>query len=129
MDVPVVTRERMLAENVSRASEMRGSSLAFLDMRMPAHERENINIIGLNVTENLADPALAPIIKAPAHGFRNAEAGSPMASCDHMTTHTPQVMVIQFRTLSIERWSTNSGGDLFELTTGLHCRRWTQIQV
>ncbi|MBO21942.1 MAG: cupin [Rhodospirillaceae bacterium] len=69
MDVPVVTRERMLAENVSRASEMRGSSLAFLDMRMPAHERENINIIGLNVTENLADPALAPIIKAPAHGF------------------------------------------------------------
>ena len=69
MDVPAVTREQMLANNVSRASEMKGSSLAFLDMRMPAHERENINIIGLNVTENVADPTLAPIIKAPAHGF------------------------------------------------------------
>ena len=69
MDVPVVTREQMLANNVSRASEMKGSPLAFLDMRMPAHERENINIIGLNVTENVDDPALAPIIKAPALGF------------------------------------------------------------
>lgn len=69
MDVPVVTLEQMLANSVSRASEMKGSPLAFLDMRMPAHERENINIIGLNVTENVDDPALAPIIKAPAHGF------------------------------------------------------------
>lgn len=69
MDVPVVTLEQMLANCVSRASEMKGSPLAFLDMRMPAHERENINIIGLNVTENVDDPALAPIIKAPALGF------------------------------------------------------------
>ncbi|MEK9900478.1 MAG: hypothetical protein VW516_06970 [Rhodospirillaceae bacterium] len=69
MDVPVVTLEQMLANSVSRASEMKGSPLAFLDMRMPAHERENINIIGLNVTENVDDPALAPIIKAPAFGF------------------------------------------------------------
>ena len=69
MDVPVVTLEQMLANSVSRASEMKGSPLAFLDMRMPAHERENINIIGLNVTENVDDPALAPIIKAPALGF------------------------------------------------------------
>ena len=69
MEVPFVSREQMMANNVSRASEMRGSPLAFLDMRMPAHERENINIIGLNVTENVDDPALAPIIKAPAHGF------------------------------------------------------------
>ncbi|MBT6536212.1 MAG: hypothetical protein HOK98_08500, partial [Rhodospirillaceae bacterium] len=43
MDVPFVSRDEMLANNVSRASEMRGSPLAFLDMRMPAHERENIN--------------------------------------------------------------------------------------
>ncbi|MBT4907062.1 MAG: hypothetical protein HON62_09280 [Rhodospirillaceae bacterium] len=69
MDVPFVSRDEMLANNVSRASEMRGSPLAFLDMRMPGHERENINIIGLNVTENADDPALDPIIKAPAHGF------------------------------------------------------------
>lgn len=69
MSVPVVTREQMLANNVSRASEMKGSRLAFLDQKIPAHERENINIIGLNVTENVDDPALAPKIAAPAHGF------------------------------------------------------------
>jgi quercetin dioxygenase-like cupin family protein len=69
MSIPVVTREEMLAKHVSRASEMQGSTLAFLDQRIPAHERENINIIGLNVTENVDDPALEPLIEAPAHGF------------------------------------------------------------
>lgn len=67
--VPVVTRAQMLANNVSRAEGMQGSTLAFLDQRLPAHERENINIIGLNVTENTDDPMLAPKIAAPAHGF------------------------------------------------------------
>jgi hypothetical protein len=61
MSVPVVTREEMLAKHVSRASEMQGSTLAFLDQRIPAHERENINIIGLKVTENADDPALEPL--------------------------------------------------------------------
>lgn len=69
MSIPVVTREQMLANNVSRASEMKGSPLAFLDMRLPGHRRENINIIGMNVTENVDDPALAPIIREPAFGF------------------------------------------------------------
>jgi len=69
MSVPVVTRAQMLANNVSRASGMKGSTLAFLDQRIPAHERENINIIGLNVTENVTDPNLAPKIAVPAHGF------------------------------------------------------------
>ena len=69
MSEPVITREEMLANHVSRASEMKGSRLAFLDQRIPAHERENINIIGLNVTENVDDPALEPLISAPAHGF------------------------------------------------------------
>jgi mannose-6-phosphate isomerase-like protein (cupin superfamily) len=67
--VPVVSRAQMLADHVSRAAAMKGSELAFLDQRLPGHERENINIIGLNVTENVADPALAPKIAAPAHGF------------------------------------------------------------
>lgn len=69
MATPIVTRAQMLADNVSRAKGMRGSTLAFLDQRMPAHARENINIIGLNVTENAEDPLLAPKIAAPAYGF------------------------------------------------------------
>lgn len=69
MSTPIVTRAQMLSDHVSRAEGMKGSELAFLDQRLPAHERENINIIGLNVTENVDDPALAPLITAPAHGF------------------------------------------------------------
>lgn len=69
MNEPVVTRETMLANNVAREADMKGSTLAFLDQRIPAHARENINVIGLNVTENVSDPALAPKITAPAYGF------------------------------------------------------------
>ena len=69
MSVPVVTRAQMLAGNVSRAADMQGSTQAFLDNHLPGHARENINVIGLNVTENTDDPALAPLIAAPAHGF------------------------------------------------------------
>ena len=69
MSVPVVTRAQMLANHVSRAGDMKGSTMAFLDNRLPGHARENINVIGLNVTENTDDPALAPLIAAPAHGF------------------------------------------------------------
>ncbi|CAM9968655.1 unnamed protein product [Discosporangium mesarthrocarpum] len=69
MATPVVTREQMLARHVSRASQMKGSTMAFLDNRLPGHARENINVIGMNVTENVSDPALDPLIAAPAHGF------------------------------------------------------------
>ena len=48
---------------------MKGSDLAFLDQRMPGHEREIINVIGMGVTENMAESALAPKIAAPCHGF------------------------------------------------------------
>ena len=69
MAVPVVTRAQMLANNVSRAKDMKGSTEAFLDNRLPGHARENINVIGMNVTENVSDPLLAPLIKAGAYGF------------------------------------------------------------
>ncbi len=36
---------------------------------MPRHEREIIDVIGMGVTENAADPALAPKIATPCHGF------------------------------------------------------------
>ena len=44
----------------------KGSDLAFLDQRLPAYEREIINMVGMGVTEN---PALRPHVKAGASGF------------------------------------------------------------
>ena len=69
MNTPVVTRAQMLSDHVAREPEMKGSDLAFLDQRIPAHKREIINVIDMSVVENVEDPALVPKIAAPAHGF------------------------------------------------------------
>jgi hypothetical protein len=53
---------------VARFDELKGSDLCFMDQRIPGHEREMINLIGLGVTENEADPDLAPKVGG-AHGF------------------------------------------------------------
>jgi quercetin dioxygenase-like cupin family protein len=66
---PVVSVTRMESEHVARFKTLKGSDIAFLDQRIPAYEREIINIVGMGVTENVKDPALAPKITAPAHGF------------------------------------------------------------
>ena len=50
---------------VARASA-KGSNLAFLDQRLPAYEREIINMVGMGVTENAE---LRPHVKAGADGF------------------------------------------------------------
>ena len=67
--VPNVSIQKMENEQLARLKSVKGSNLAFLDQRLPAYQREIINIIGTGVTENAADPNLAPKIKAPAHGF------------------------------------------------------------
>jgi quercetin dioxygenase-like cupin family protein len=66
---PEVWVAKMEGEHVARLRRVKGSALAFLDQRIPAYEREIINIIGMGVTENVKDSDLAPKIKAPAHGF------------------------------------------------------------
>ena len=67
--VPRYSVADMERDNVARIDAMKGSDLAFLDQRMPGHEREIINVIGMGVTENMAESALAPKIAAPCHGF------------------------------------------------------------
>lgn len=57
--------------HTARFNKLKGSDLCFMDQRIPGHEREMINLIGLGVTENESDPDLAPKIAAPAHGFAN----------------------------------------------------------
>ena len=68
MDAPRISPEEMEAKYVAREKDIRGSDLAYIDQRIPGHEREICNVIGMNVTENLDDPALAPRLGS-AHGF------------------------------------------------------------
>jgi quercetin dioxygenase-like cupin family protein len=63
--IPRISRDAMERGHVARATA-RGSGLAFLDQRIPAYEREIINMVGMGVTENAA---LAPHVKAGAAGF------------------------------------------------------------
>jgi mannose-6-phosphate isomerase-like protein (cupin superfamily) len=64
--VPKVSRAAMENGHVARADKARGAGIAFLDQRIPAYEREIINMVGMGVTEN---SALAPHVKAGATGF------------------------------------------------------------
>src|SRR5579863_1278045 len=75
---PVVPLAEMEAVHTARLDRVEGSDLAFLDQRIPAYRREIINIIGMGVTENVAEPALAPKIKAPAFGFTVTYVRAPL---------------------------------------------------
>ena len=68
MNPPKISFSEMESKHVIRADECRGSDLAFLDQRIPNHEREIVNVIGMNVVENIDDPLLKPKI-GNAHGF------------------------------------------------------------
>jgi quercetin dioxygenase-like cupin family protein len=52
--VPRISRDTMERGHVGRARAAKGSDLAFLDQRIPAYEREIINMVGMGVTENAA---------------------------------------------------------------------------
>ena len=63
--VPRVSRDAMRRDYFAPSSA-NGSNLAFLDQRLPAYEREIINMVGMGVTENAE---LRPHVKAGAAGF------------------------------------------------------------
>jgi quercetin dioxygenase-like cupin family protein len=64
--VPKISREAMERGHVARAKTSHGDAIAFVDQRIPAYQREIINMVGMGVTEN---PKLAPHVKAGASGF------------------------------------------------------------
>jgi quercetin dioxygenase-like cupin family protein len=86
MDVPNISVKEMEATHVVRFADCRGSDLAFLDQRIPGHEREICNVIGMNVVENMDDPALEPHL-GTAHGFslvyNHAKEGSGSGAALH----------------------------------------------
>jgi mannose-6-phosphate isomerase-like protein (cupin superfamily) len=79
-----VTRDEMLART-ARFSGLRASKQAFVDTRIPEHERDIFNVIGPGVTE---DPELAPAI-TDAQDFNvtyvGAEPGKGAALHSHPT--------------------------------------------
>ena len=87
---PTVSTDAMARDNAARLRDVKGSEIAFLDQKIPGYQREIINMIGMGVVENVADPNLAPKIKAPAQGFavtyvRNTPKGQGAALHRHPT--------------------------------------------
>jgi quercetin dioxygenase-like cupin family protein len=78
----------MLA-HVARFAELRGSSEAFVDSRLPGCARRKINIVGNGVVERTDIPDLNPNIKLAAHGFNlgmiQCEPGNGTALHNHKT--------------------------------------------
>jgi mannose-6-phosphate isomerase-like protein (cupin superfamily) len=84
---PVTDIEVSMAEmerNVARFKQQKSTTKAFIDTRIPGHEREIFNIIGANVIE---DPDVRPAI--PAQDFHLAivkcEPGKGAALHSHLT--------------------------------------------
>ncbi len=74
-----------MSGRVARFDELRANRQAFVDSKLPGHERENFRIIGKGVTE---DPADRPAITAP-HDFNvggiRAKPGHGAALHSHLT--------------------------------------------
>lgn len=123
--VPKISIEEMERDAVARAETVTGSDMAFLDQRIPAYEREIINIVGMGVTEN---PDLRPKIKLGAHGFSvtyvRAPKGCGAALHRHATeevfiaVHGPwQVFWLEGET---ERTVDLASGDVINVPIGIY---------
>ena len=88
MDTNNVSVEQMEGY-VARFSELRGSGEAYIDSRLPGHQRMKINLVGMGVVEATDKPELQPNIPLPAHGFNlgmiRAETGNGAALHAHQT--------------------------------------------
>jgi quercetin dioxygenase-like cupin family protein len=89
--IPRISKEQMERENVARAKSVKGSALAFLDQRVPAYKREIIDIVGMGVTENAA---LAPKVKAGAHGFSITYVRAPKGKGAALHRHATEEVFI-----------------------------------
>ena len=96
MDEPRISPEAM-EQNVARFKRLEGSREAYLDSRLPGHQRTKINLIGMGVIEAESDPALRPAIPLPAHGFNLgmivAEHGNGAALHAHKTEEAFMALV------------------------------------
>ena len=89
--VPRISQDAMERGHVARAASSMGSDLAFLDQRIPAYEREIINMVGMGVTEN---PALQPHVKAGADGFSVTYVRAPKGKGAALHRHATEEVFI-----------------------------------
>ncbi len=89
--VPRISRETMESGHVARSNSAKGSDLAFLDQRIPAYEREIINMVGMGVTENAA---LQPHVKAGADGFSVTYVRAPKGKGAALHRHATEEVFI-----------------------------------
>jgi mannose-6-phosphate isomerase-like protein (cupin superfamily) len=89
--VPRISKETMERDCVARASHAKGSSMAFVDQRIPAYEREIIDMVGMGVTENAA---LKPNVKAGAHGFSITYVRAPQGKGAALHRHATEEVFI-----------------------------------
>jgi len=91
--VPKISRDAMERDYVARATA-RGSDLAFLDQRIPAYEREIINMVGMGVTEN---PSLKPHVNAGAEGFSVTYVRAPKGRGAALHRHATEEVFIPIK--------------------------------
>jgi len=89
--VPRISRETMERGHVARAKGAKGADIAFLDQRLPAYEREIINMVGMGVTENAA---LKPHVKAGAGGFSVTYVRAPTGKGAALHRHATEEVFI-----------------------------------
>src|SRR6202050_4326096 len=89
--VPKISREAMERGHVARAAKARGADIAFIDQRIPAYQREIINMVGMGVTEN---PELAPHVKAGAAGFSVTYVRAPQGCGAALHRHATEEVFI-----------------------------------
>jgi quercetin dioxygenase-like cupin family protein len=126
---PIVSAEAMARDNVARLRPTKGSKIAFLDQKIPGYRREIINMIGMGVVENVADPDLAPKIKAPAQGFavtyvRNTPKGEGAALHRHPTEEVFIALrgpwEVYWLEGETERWLRLDEGDIINVPIGVY---------
>lgn len=95
--VPEISVEEMERNHVARVATMRGSSLAFVDQRIPAYEREIINLIGMSVAENMNDPLLKPKVKSGAYGFAATHIRAPKGKGAALHRHATEEVFVPIK--------------------------------
>jgi mannose-6-phosphate isomerase-like protein (cupin superfamily) len=89
--IPRISKEAMERDSVARANRVKGSSVAFVDQRIPAYEREIIDMVGMGVTENAA---LKPNVKLGAHGFSITYVRAPQGKGAALHRHATEEVFI-----------------------------------
>src|SRR6478672_3017915 len=118
---PKISVERMESECTAHVQALKGSDLAFLDQKLPGYKREIINIIGTGVTENTTDAALAPKIKAPAHGFALVYVRSNKGGGAAMHRHATEEVFISIKGEWAVTWLENDAERQIILNCGDVC--------